>query len=109
MENRTGNPTGVPTVSSIKLQIPPGITSDSNQMNVQALSDDPAFMRLQAFLTGVREAVRDEPRAVRAFNRALNRASSKASKSGHLLTLTIRSTLDARNHQLAYSFELRSE
>lgn len=113
MENRTGNSTGVasagPATSTIKLEIPPGISDEARKVPVQAISEDPGFMRLQAFLTGVREAVRDQPDAVHTFNRALERAARRASKSGHLLTLTIRSTLDARNHEMSYSFELRSE
>lgn len=109
MESKRTKNTQPVTSNVIKLQIPPGMVDSDNSVTLQAVSEDPGFLRLQAFLTGVREAVRDQPDAIRSFNRALDRAADRASKSGHILTLTIRSTLDARNHELAYSFELRSE
>lgn len=67
------------------------------------------LVQLDAFLTGVREALKEQPNAVDGLVGAISAAASKATSKGHLLTLNISSTLDIKNHTLSYSFELRTE
>lgn len=67
------------------------------------------LVQLDAFLTGVRNALIGQPDAASTLVNAIEKLASQVTAKGNLLTLNIASTLDPKNHSMSYSFELKTE